>query len=299
MNEYKVRYVPKVKLEPEKYMELLSGAVYTNPYSHWEYLDLVTPKWDALVWGDYDAVMPLPYARAKRYLWRMKILQPMFCQQLGIFSKIPVNGELFRAFIHEFLMLNPKTYAFHSGLTPLIKDAAFPQMHEKTNYVLDLNADYNDLRAGYSTNAKRNIAKARRQQYEVVKDVPVEDFLRLKKLASRHRISRKVWRTMERIIRYSGEWGAGYSLGVRDAGGQWQAVIFLLTGSRRLVHLVSASGEMGKKNGAMSLLFDSIIEEYAGQKKILDFEGSGIPGVARFFQSFGAVNEPYYVYSNL
>jgi len=46
-------------------------------------------------------------------------------------------------------------------------------------------------------------------------------------------------------------------------------------------------------------LFDSIIEEYAGQKKILDFEGSGIPGVARFFQSFGAVNEPYYVYSNL
>jgi hypothetical protein len=44
----------------------------------------------------------------------------------------------------------------------------------------------------------------------------------------------------------------------------------------------------------MAYLLDSIIQTHANQLKIMDFEGSAIEGVARFYESFGAVNEPYF-----
>jgi len=42
------------------------------------------------------------------------------------------------------------------------------------------------------------------------------------------------------------------------------------------------------------------IKESAGTKTILDFEGSSIPSIAHFFESFGSTNVPYYrIYRNL
>jgi len=45
---------------------------------------------------------------------------------------------------------------------------------------------------------------------------------------------------------------------------------------------------------SMFLMFNELISEYAGTDKVLDFEGSEIPGVARFFKGFGAVKQHYY-----
>jgi hypothetical protein len=48
------------------------------------HLDRTAVVWDALVWGDYEFVMPLPV----RKKWGIQyVYQPLFCQQLGIFPK--------------------------------------------------------------------------------------------------------------------------------------------------------------------------------------------------------------------
>jgi hypothetical protein len=44
---------------------------------------------------------------------------------------------------------------------------------------------------------------------------------------------------------------------------------------------------------ANHFLFDQLIREFAGQDLILDFEGSDLPGVARFYQKFGPQNQPF------
>jgi len=46
--------------------------------------------------------------------------------------------------------------------------------------------------------------------------------------------------------------------------------------------------------GAMYFLLDSFIKTNAEQDLILDFEGSMIPGVARFYSGFGAIPETYF-----
>ena len=58
--------------------------------------------------------------------------------------------------------------------------------------------------------------------------------------------------------------------------------------------MAASSNQAGIEQSAMFLLVDTFIEKNAGKKQIFDFEGSNIPGVARFYAGFGATPETYY-----
>ena len=45
----------------------------------------------------------------------------------------------------------------------------------------------------------------------------------------------------------------------------------------------------------MFMIINELIKENAGKDILLDFEGSQIEGIARFYKGFGAINQPYYV----
>jgi len=65
-----------------------------------------------------------------------------------------------------------------------------------------------------------------------------------------------------------------------------------------MINLLNVSTEIGKSNGAMPYLLDATIRREAGKNKYIDFEGSSVEGIARFYQSFGAENVPYYQLKN-
>jgi hypothetical protein len=44
----------------------------------------------------------------------------------------------------------------------------------------------------------------------------------------------------------------------------------------------------------MPYLIDLFIQSNSGKPAFIDFEGSSIDSIARFYQSFGAENLPYY-----
>ena len=56
----------------------------------------------------------------------------------------------------------------------------------------------------------------------------------------------------------------------------------------------SVSSEEVILANAMAFLIDSFIKEHAEQHLVLDFEGSMIPGVARFYESFGGQKHRYF-----
>jgi hypothetical protein len=43
---------------------------------------------------------------------------------------------------------------------------------------------------------------------------------------------------------------------------------------------------------------DGVISQLAGKDNFIDFEGSEIDGIERFYKSFGAFKRPYYKYKN-
>jgi len=62
---------------------------------------------------------------------------------------------------------------------------------------------------------------------------------------------------------------------------------------QRAYYMLVGNTEAGKSTGASSALIDGFIRQYAGQKIKLDFEGSDIPGLARYYSGFGALNNHY------
>ena len=79
-----IRYIKRKAINISKYNHCISTASNSKIYARSEYLDTVAENWDALVFDDYKAVMPL--------VWKSKfglkyVYPPCWTQQLGIFYK--------------------------------------------------------------------------------------------------------------------------------------------------------------------------------------------------------------------
>lgn len=72
------------------------------------------------------------------------------------------------------------------------------------------------------------------------------------------------------------------------------AAAFFLFEGHRVTHLNAISTDEGKKIRAMFRIIDHFIQEHAGSLLTLDFEGSMIRGIAKFYEGFGPATERYY-----
>ncbi len=251
------------------------------PYAYSWFLDTVSPCWSALVWGDYDYVMPLPIKRK----WGLRyIAQPFFTQQLGIFSEKEVTLDIVNLFIKAIpcrnilINLNERNYFERGIVCP--------------NHVLNLFDDYETLFEKFSTNTKRNLKKKIELEFTINEQVLVTDFL---DLCEKQSFWRPKFRLVaEKIINDAIKNDIGQIVGIITIDGELLAACFLLKSSYRIIYHIAASTDRGKVNFAMYHLVNYLIKKYAGNKLLLDFEGSKVDGIARFYRSFGAEKVDYY-----
>ena len=71
------------------------------------------------------------------------------------------------------------------------------------------------------------------------------------------------------------------------------AANFFLSGPMRIINLMPVSSPKGKEVFAMHVIMNQCVIKNADQMKYLDFEGSAIDGVARFYKGFGAERNQY------
>ncbi len=63
----------------QKYNVCIEQSVQKNLYCKKENLDFLSKNWELLVYGDYEAVMPIPFVKKAFYKF---VVMPLFCQQL-------------------------------------------------------------------------------------------------------------------------------------------------------------------------------------------------------------------------
>ena len=85
----------------------------------------------------------------------------------------------------------------------------------------------------------------------------------------------------------------GKCLGLYNENNELLAVVFFLTLYGRHILLFNASVRDSSKFNYMTILIDYFIRKNAFKNEFLDFEGSNIKGVKRFYESFGAVEKNY------
>lgn len=271
-----------------------------NIYAYSWYLDIVHPGWDALVGDDYQSVMPLTGAKkfGVHYLF-----QPYFVQQLGVFSKEALSpGKT-----EEFLNAIPKKYRFAE--IRLNESNTFNNTIQGIEYhrnvILDLNCDYESIKANYHTNTKRNLAKAEANNLQIVDTVIPYHVVALftdNRGALLDKWGDAEYARLTKLTKVAVNHKSAFLLGVTEKGvGELLcAAIFMKTASR-ITFLFSGLKQEGKDKQAMTFLLDSVIQKYANQPITFDFEGSDDDNLARFYLGFGGheVKYPSYTFNRL
>ncbi len=277
-----IKHFEHKEIDFERWDRAVSESSNVLTYAFSWYLNVVSPGWEALITEDYDYLMPLP---VKRKYYIPYLVQPFLTQQLGIFSKNEVTEVVLENFIR-----NIPYYSYELNLN---EKNVYPEITLLPNFVLNLNKPYDELTENYSKNTIRNIEKARKLSQFVSEETDLFQFFNFYTSTVTH-LKVSYFDLIHKVLSTGIEKEAVQLFTVHNSNSQIIASLALLISKGRKTYFLPASNNEGKKNSAMFLLVDYLIKKHAGNEILLDFEGSAIEGIARFYKGFGAENKPYY-----
>jgi hypothetical protein len=290
MSSLNIQYLKHAEIDKAKWDECIAQSCNTQVYAFSWYLDITAPNWEALVLDDYRAVFPLTIRKKVLYY----LFQPFFTQQLGLFCKYPHDLALYKDFIKSIPSKVLFVDIYLNEFTPdlLLKVG---KLIPRKNFVLELNQPYLNIQKGFSDHTRRNIRKAEREQ-QLIRPCDITDVLvqyKRNKAEETKELSAHHYDILEQLLIEMEKRGMLITLGAYDELNKiLSSCAFVMTNNRIYYVLGSVAAE-GKEKRSMYLIFSQLLQQYANQPMLLDFEGSEKPGIARFFKGFGAVKRSY------
>lgn len=286
-----IRYLKNKELDIIKYDQCISDAKNSLVYAYSWYLDIVAENWDVLVLADYEMVMPLTHRRKYGIPY---IFIPSWVQQLGIFSKKDIKEET----IIEFLKTIPRKFKLVDILFNYNNQFSNKYLSVRDNYILHLNRPYELLYKGYNKLRKRSVKKAQKLNLhieEVDNARSLIDIFKKNKGTELNREERE-YELLNQLILKGREQQKVEILRVVGNNKNLLGGVVFFKNKNRIIYLFSAVSKEGKESNTITFINDYIIRKYNDTNMILDFEGSMVPNIAKFFRSFGAIQENYYLY---
>ena len=276
-----IKFLQHREIDKAKWNQSLEATLTPRIYAYSWYLDIVSPNWCALIEDDYKSIFPVPI---QKKLGIFYISQPLFTQQLGLFSsENSTNVDTFLSAIPKKIWM--RSLQIHNRLDNVkIKD----------NFELDISADIEKIRKKYSQNVKRNLKKAQKKHLEIKEcsnDLLIQLFKQNKGKDVKE-LDKKAYAILSELLEKIQQKEKGKCFGVYKKE-QLISAAFFSNCLGRSIYLFSASNSSAKEIGANHFLIDNYIAKYKKDSLILDFEGSIIPSLARFYASFGADKKHY------
>jgi hypothetical protein len=286
-----IRYIEHTNIDKAMWDRTIADSTNGFIYSRSFFLDNMC-EWDALVMGEYEYVMPLPFRKKAGFKY---IYTPFFTGQLGISGINKPTDDLSR----QFLEAIPASFSFvdlqlneynHLNNTPGLK------ITERVNYVIDLNQSYELIYADFNKDARKNLRQAAALNLTVKEYIEPAFVFDLYKKAYGHlnkNITTDDYNNFYSVCLKAIELNNGMVMGIQDAAGEILTAAFFAIDNKRIYYLLGAPTAKGKKANATHLLIDSMLKKYAGHPLVFDFEGSDIPSVADFYKKFGPQKRSY------
>lgn len=292
MDNPEIKLIRNPDIDRQKWDDCIRSSAFGIAYAWSWYLDRISPGWHALVWGNYLYVMPLPNNQKYGFSY---IFQPFFSQQLGVFSVLPTDPEIVNQFLHaipeKFRLTDLK---LNIGNRPTSKQF---RLEKHTTHHLDLSVGIEKIRKNYTENTAKNIRKAVKSKISVTPIYDINQFIAFTETNLREKspkVKPKHYAALQKLIGFSVYQQCGEIYGAFDDSNSLVAAAFFVTTNRKSIFLAASSNEKGTEERAMFRLIDTFIEKKAGNNLTLDFEGSDIQEVARFYKGFGGVPETYF-----
>lgn len=284
-----VRFVENRSVDRKKWNKCIQQSYNGLIYARDWYLDLCADHWDALVMGDYTAVMPLPTIERRG----IKVLyQPPFCVQLGMFSTAPFSQNLLEGFIeaippdYRYVNINLNKYNY-------IGTTSFHTTEKKT-CELDLIGPYKKLYAGYHGHIKQVLSGASGHPLKIDREIELNEFARqfgksYKGKTSLRKQQQNILHTIagKLLIKKTGEvWAA------RNRNNELCATALFAKANHKsilLAHsLTGKDGQMG-----LTAIIDHYIKTNSEKNSTLDFRQADTAGALAYYRGFGAAESRF------
>ena len=282
----KIRLLSRKEIDIAKWdlciEESPNGLIYARHF----YLDSMSKKWNALVLGDYETVMPLTWNRKFGFSY---LYQPPFTAQLGVFSR-QLRQENIDNFISE-----TKTH-FRFAEIHLNFANSLSETIQRANYILDLERPYAEIKKDYSTRIQDYLKKSVATGLRYVVSVDFNTAIKLFREQYSKRFShvrKEDFQNFELLCRELSERKMVIVREVKDKFDNLLCINIFFLDRNRIYNIMPVTLPAGKDLRAQFYMVDSLIHEFSTKDLILDFEGSEIPGIATFYMKFGSLNQPY------
>lgn len=309
MNELILLKRPQI--DDRAWNALIDEARHSVVYAYTWYLDCVSPDWQALVFVDsalsvgqrtssfnYRMVMPLPVRRK----WGMGVVQqPLFCQYLGIFSKVEVSEDDLARFLESinrhFSYIS--VYDFHPAHTCLLRKlvpaCADFESQEKATHWLNLEKSHAELAGEYTADRTKNIKKSRKHEWDWIESQDIEPLIILfqeNHAAQIQGVQESAYVLLRNLAQNLLEKRIA-TIRYASRHGTIHAGVMILESQRMGIYIFNAADAIGRKGNARTFLLDCYFQKAAGQLKTFDFESPEVESIAQFYESFGAERQKF------
>jgi hypothetical protein len=275
-----IRRLKYQEIDFERYTQCLENSEQRNWYAKKEVLDELSGNWELLVYGNYEAILPVPLKKKIRINF---VIMPLFCQQLGIFSNkdnIEINDQFLK-----FLRKNYKVFLYTFNQ----KNSFSENLEKKKNYSIPI-SDYVILHRKKYFKGRKSTTKC--AQHLIYKEIEMNsehisfienNFKGLTKQSD-----------IEKFKRYLNFLYENNSLKLCGAYLEEKLinVAVLVSENHELSLLALINDENYKNENGPSFLIDKILNYYI-HEKTFNFMGSNIRGIEVFFKSFGGELQEY------
>ncbi|MEN9963541.1 MAG: hypothetical protein RL582_636 [Bacteroidota bacterium] len=288
VTELKLQYIKHKDIDKNRWDFCLKECSNKLLYAEADFLDAVSPQWDAIVSEDYEYLMPLTWRRK----WGIRYLvQPEFSQQGGIFSKHVIHAST----VDAFISLAKSAFSFAEFTFNYKHEKSAHNLVYRTNYILPLNDPYEVIQQKFTpslrqllhtsknhslsycngTDIKKTIETIRMINGDKLKGISNNAFMRFQILCERFQ---KQNRLLIREVKQDD---------------QLLSTALFFVDENRIYNLLSCISAEGRTLKANHFLYNQLIAEFAESNLTLDFEGSDLAGVSFFYRSFHPREEKY------
>jgi hypothetical protein len=287
-----IRYFERHEIDPVKWDQCISSASNRLIYGYSWYLDVMADHWGAIILNNYEAVMPLPWRKKWGFFY---IYTPHFCNPLGIFS----GGTDFST--QEFLDQIPKRFRLWD-LNIFLGDkqpAGDYKFIIRQNHILDLSPTYDSLFRNFRNSYRQIINKTGGDSISIKMNIPVEEVIAAaKKEGKSGALNDADFGKLMRMFHQLASDAEAETIGVYGPDRKLLASALFFIKDTRIYYVLAGNDPEGRTVSGSHHIINAVIKKYAGSNILLDFEGSDIPGIAFFFEGFGAEKENYYYIHN-
>lgn len=271
-----------------RYAECLENAVQNADYADHHFLDIVSNRqWFLLVYGNYEATMPVSYIRKYGLTF---ILMPKLCQQLGVFSKKddPAINQKFYDYLNQNFLVSIYSFNGDNQFSTLVQ--------KKTSYLIAKNT-YATVKKNYSSHRRRNVRiigdlVGNINLKKEWQDIDRQFFLKNIKGTSKVKDNSHYFEIFGKLL----EKNIGH-LRILEFKNNIQSFVYVFEGNERRYLSLFINGYPLNNPNFPSIMIDHCLQDFIGDKDF-DFMGSEVENVAKFNERFGAVSYQYPLLTN-